>query len=148
MKKTIYYVEISTKLNLMFYELLRKVDCAWKVALFFIIIPFSGCTKKDEISVPADDLILFWSDRDGNGEIYRMDTEGSNVTRLTSNNSNDFNPQWSPDRKKIVFESARDGNRFLRLFSCYGGSLSSPASGADGPLPGTLPSFRQVPDGV
>jgi hypothetical protein len=38
--------------------------------------------------------------------------------------------------------------RFLRLFSCYGGSLSSSTSGADGPLPGTLPSFRQVPDGV
>ena len=28
--------------------------------------------------------------------------------------------------------------RFLRLFSCYGGSLSSSTSGADGPLPGTL----------
>jgi hypothetical protein len=36
--------------------------------------------------------------------------------------------------------------RFLRLFSCYGGSLSSQTSGADRPLPGAFPSFRQVPD--
>jgi hypothetical protein len=35
-----------------------------------------------------------------------------------------------------------------RRFSCYGGSLSSSTSGADRSLPGTLPSFRQVPDGV
>jgi len=34
--------------------------------------------------------------------------------------------------------------RILRLFSCYGGSLSSSTSGADRLLPGTLPSFRQV----
>ena len=38
--------------------------------------------------------------------------------------------------------------RFLRLLSCYGGSLSSPTSGADRPLPGAVASFRQVPDGV
>ena len=38
--------------------------------------------------------------------------------------------------------------RFLRLFSCYGGSLSSSTSGADRSLPGAFPSFRQVPDGV
>ena len=36
--------------------------------------------------------------------------------------------------------------RFLRLFSPHGGSLPSSTSGADRPLPGTLPSFRQVSD--
>jgi len=34
--------------------------------------------------------------------------------------------------------------RFLRLFSRHGGNVSSPASGADRPLPGAVPSFRAV----
>jgi hypothetical protein len=36
--------------------------------------------------------------------------------------------------------------RFLRPFSCYGGNLPLRSSGADGPLQGAVPSFRQVPD--
>ena len=38
--------------------------------------------------------------------------------------------------------------RFLRPFSCYGGSLSSSTSGADRPLPGTVPLFRAFCRGV
>jgi hypothetical protein len=38
--------------------------------------------------------------------------------------------------------------RFLRLISLFGGSLSPSTSGADRSLPGVVPSFRQVPDGV
>jgi hypothetical protein len=38
--------------------------------------------------------------------------------------------------------------RFLRLLSRHGGSLSSPASEAHGPLPGDVPSFRALPGGV
>jgi len=41
----------------------------------------------------------------GNSEIYRMDADGSNVTRLTTRQPNDWGPIWSPDGSKILFLS-------------------------------------------
>jgi Tol biopolymer transport system component len=50
-------------------------------------------------------LIAFVSDRDGSPEIYSMNSDGSNVTRLTSVTTADF-PSWSPDGKQIAFVSS------------------------------------------
>ncbi|MFA5014963.1 MAG: M56 family metallopeptidase [Actinomycetota bacterium] len=54
--------------------------------------------------------IVYSSGRDGNWEIYVMDSDGKNQVRLTDNDSSDVNPCWSPDGSKIAFESDRDGN--------------------------------------
>ncbi|MFP6642604.1 MAG: protein kinase, partial [Candidatus Latescibacterota bacterium] len=58
---------------------------------------------------PDGSKIAFVSDRDGNHEIYVMDSDGSNQTRLTSNYASDYDPSWSPDGSKIAFGSDRDG---------------------------------------
>ncbi|WP_136468885.1 TolB family protein [Flagellimonas onchidii] len=56
-------------------------------------------------------MIAFWSEKDGNPEIYSMRIDGSNLTRLTHNEkAEDFYPVFSPDGTKIVFESNRTGN--------------------------------------
>jgi WD40 repeat protein len=47
--------------------------------------------------------IVFSSNRDGNYEIYVMDADGSNQTRLTNDPARDMQPAWSPDGRKIVF---------------------------------------------
>lgn len=39
-------------------------------------------------------------------EIYVMNSDGSNQTRLTNNQQNDEYPEWSPDGEKIVFWSS------------------------------------------
>ena len=49
--------------------------------------------------------IAFTSFRDGNFEIYVMDANGANQTRLTSGDSDDIWPDWSPQGDKIVFSS-------------------------------------------
>lgn len=47
--------------------------------------------------------IAFTSFRDGNGEIYKMDADGSNQTRLTNDPNSDDTPRWSPDRQSIAW---------------------------------------------
>jgi Tol biopolymer transport system component len=56
--------------------------------------------------------IAFVSDRDGNREIYTIDSTGDNLTRITNDPAQDHNPDWSPDGSKILFESIRAGGQF------------------------------------
>jgi Tol biopolymer transport system component len=52
--------------------------------------------------------IVFYSERDGDAEIYLMNPDGSHQRPITDNNADDFSPVWSPDHSQIVFESDRD----------------------------------------
>ena len=62
------------------------------------------------VPTSGSEMIIFYSDRDGNREIYSIDVDGSNLTRITNNSSDDEDPRWSPDGSKIGFQSKRDGN--------------------------------------
>ncbi len=57
--------------------------------------------------------IAFSSDRDGEGEIFVMNFEGTEVLQLTENQAEDMSPLWSPDGRRIAFltgdwETSRD----------------------------------------
>ena len=67
---------------------------------------------------PDGKRIAFVSDRDRfldihgfpTSEIYVMDADGENPQNLTNNPADDWSPSWSPDGKRIVFMSYRDGH--------------------------------------
>ncbi len=59
---------------------------------------------------PDGRQIVFRSGRDGNHEIYLMNSDGTNVRRLTDNEATDTMPSFSPDGKQIAFVSTRDGD--------------------------------------
>ena len=48
--------------------------------------------------------IAFNSTRDGDPEIYIMDSDGQLVKKLTNNSINDYRPIFSPDGSKILFQ--------------------------------------------
>lgn len=60
--------------------------------------------------------VAFSTDRDGgNSEIYRINPDGSDLTRLTNNTATDGSPSWSPDGTELVFTSDRDGS-FIDIY--------------------------------
>jgi RHS repeat-associated protein len=62
--------------------------------------------------------IVFASNRDGNAQLYLMNSDGSSQTRLTNNLANDESPKWSPDNSCILFQSDRD-NPYSCLSEVY-----------------------------
>ena len=68
--------------------------------------------------------IVFGSDRDGDGEIYVMNADGTNQTNLTNNAVWDGEPAWSPDGSKIAFGSDRDGNHEIYVMNADGTNVT------------------------
>lgn len=64
--------------------------------------------------------IVFQSDRDGDWEIFVMNSDGSHLTQLTDNAAYDGYPVWSPNGKEIAFESDRDGNSEIYIMHADG----------------------------
>ncbi len=86
------------------------------VLSFFMMLSCQKTSDKKSKSVEITNesispMIAFWSDRDGNPEIYTMHLDGSDLKRLTDNEeAEDSYPVFSPDGSQIVFESNRTGN--------------------------------------
>ncbi len=64
--------------------------------------------------------VLFASNRSGNYEIYKINSDRSGIQNLTNNSANDSFPRWSPDRNRIVFVSDRNGNFDVYLMDSNG----------------------------
>ena len=71
-----------------------------------------------------DGRIGFISDRDGDPEIYVMNSDGSSVTQLTHNEAYEGTPAWSQDGRRIVFTSYRDGNAEIYVMNSDGSGVT------------------------
>ncbi len=68
---------------------------------------------RDEVGSwsPDGSKIVFFSNRDANGEIYVMGSNGRKQVNLTNHPALDAAPAWSPDGTKIAFYSRREGGQ-------------------------------------
>jgi Tol biopolymer transport system component len=100
-----------------------KVDIIAFAVVITFVLSFSSCQNEE---IPSDEpgvkrltyeggknpafspngrKIVFVSDRDGNDEIYIMNSDGTGQTRLTSDELGDDSPVFSPDGSKIAYVS-------------------------------------------
>ncbi|MBI1925526.1 PD40 domain-containing protein [Candidatus Poribacteria bacterium] len=98
--------------------------------------------------------IAFDSNRDGNGEVYVMNADGTNLVNRTNHPGTDGCPSWSPDGTKVAFESDRDSGTFdIYLMNADGTNLINLTNIAGHDVQpvwspdGTKIAFRSLRDG-
>ena len=72
-----------------------------------------AATSPPPTKVPAGPRfgrLAFTSWRDGNPEIYVINLAGGNPVRLTTNEVNDWLPDWTPDGRHLVFDGLMEEN--------------------------------------
>ncbi|MBI3250188.1 MAG: PD40 domain-containing protein [Deltaproteobacteria bacterium] len=84
-----------------------------------------------EKTVAANGRIAFVSNRDGNEEIYTMNSDGTGVARLTNNPAIDRDPVWSPDGTRIAFASTRDGSGDIYIMNADGSNMNRLTTGGN-----------------
>ena len=72
---------------------------------------------------PDGSQLAFTSNRDGNSELYIMNSDGSNVQRLTNHPGIDTTPTWSPQGHQIAFTSDRTGSPQIYVLGADGTGL-------------------------
>lgn len=69
------------------------------------------------------------------GDIYTVPVTGGAATRLTTRDSYESNPIWSPDGTKIAFASDRNGNPDIFIMDAAGGSAVRLTSNSAAEIP-------------
>lgn len=70
------------------------------------------------------------------GDIFTVPVTGGQATQITSNSAYDGNPVWTPDGKRLVFMSTREGSDDIFITSAKGGTPQrlTTSSGTEKPL--------------
>ena len=81
---------------------------------------------------PDGSKIVFERISDSAFQIYVMNSDGSNQTRLSKNAGWDTAPTWSPDGTKILFTGLRNTENALYVMNADGSNQTRVTAGSDG----------------
>jgi Tol biopolymer transport system component len=73
---------------------------------------------------PDGHRLVFDATRDGNTEVYVMETDGSNPRRLTTYSGDDWGAAWSPNGRQIAWNSDRTGEMQIYVMNADGSDQS------------------------
>ena len=93
--------------------------------IFFITLLMLMCGTVSPLfaKAPTTPKILFTSRRDGNLEVYMMNSDGSEQVNLTQHPALDLQAAWSPTGEQILFVSDREGTRDLYVMDADGSNV-------------------------
>jgi hypothetical protein len=99
-----------------FWPLVAAVPVA---ALLGVGLAHAGTNHRTPLG--STDGIAFAAAPEGSSHIYV--TRGGHLVQLTSSAGSELAPAWSPDRRRIAFQSDRDGNWELYVMNADGGNV-------------------------
>ncbi len=73
--------------------------------------------RTDDYTVTLAERIAFTRNQGGNWEIYAMKPDGTGVTQLTYNPTDDYAPAWKPGGSKIAFVRWGNGNNQIYVMN-------------------------------
>lgn len=89
--------------------------------------------------------LTFMTTRDGNFEIYSMDTKGENLKNLSCNKATDYIFSYFPKSSKYVFSTTRDGNEEIYIMEPDGKRQTNISNHPSGDrIPVVSPDGKQI----
>ncbi len=101
---------------------LRCTSHPFLTAVVLLLLSSCAATCRGPITLPS--VIAFQSDRTGNNQIYTMHADGSDLTRVTNDASDDQQPIVSALGLKIGYVSAPAGSKQYDLWTVFGNGSS------------------------
>ena len=124
--------------NLDFYTMKRLFICLTLVSFTLVGKAITPLWMRDvQISPDGNNIVFCYK-----GDIYKVNVQGGEAIRLTTQDSYECNPIWSPDSKQIAFASDRDGNFDIFIMPVNGGSAQRLTKNSASELPSSF-----TPDG-
>ena len=96
-----------------------------------LVFSLSGCSlfnQGPEIQnwqpsvAPNSDEIVFSSKEGDDFELFLLDPNSGDKTRITDNKHDDWGPDWGPDGERLTFVSKRDDNTDIYVVDTDGGN--------------------------
>jgi Tol biopolymer transport system component len=95
-----------------------------------LLVALAVTSRDAEATFPGSNgRIAFASDRttgegvdnpEGDFEIFTTNRDGTGLTQLTDNSATDFDPEWSPNGRRIAFQSDRTGFSNIYVMNAAG----------------------------
>jgi Tol biopolymer transport system component len=96
----------------------------WCLVLLLVASLAGAAGGPTSAAVPGKNgRIAFASLRDGNYELYAMQADATDVTRLTRNPAADIHPAWSPGGRHLAFTSDRSGSPDIHVLTSDGSGV-------------------------